>query len=197
MSKNLSFVGFKSKICLRAFASEAKYNLPNARVEMVTNGDVLNINRLKKIFKAGLDQAKTELIKGDKTKKDFEIFMYNLEDNFYNWSRFFGTESGAGNFLRRNGMFLINFVLLGVIFIYRLNNNIKITPSYLEVFIIVCVFNVILFIYHRCADYHSSCKIFGWSGSNAFAFILFIGLGAYLAILIKKNIDNKKKKEIK
>ena len=149
------------------------------------------------IFKAGLDQAKTELIKGDKTKKDFEIFMYNLEDNFYNWSRFFGTESGAGNFLRRNGMFLINFVLLGVIFIYRLNNNIKITPSYLEVFIIVCVFNVILFIYHRCADYHSSCKIFGWSGSNAFAFILFIGLGAYLAILIKKNIDNKKKKEIK
>ena len=34
--------------------SEAKYNLPTARVEMVTNGDVLNINRLK-IFKAGLD----------------------------------------------------------------------------------------------------------------------------------------------
>ena len=34
--------------------SSARDYLPDAKIELITNGDVLNITRLKKLFKSGL-----------------------------------------------------------------------------------------------------------------------------------------------
>lgn len=149
-------------------------------------------------FRYGLNQAKAELLTGNKKdENDFNIFMNELEQSFYNWPRFFGTESGSQNFLIQNGVFLLLFILLAIHFVYRLEHNIKITPNYLEVFVILCVFCLILFIYHRCANYHSSCKILTISGSTVFAWILCLCIIVHIFFLVKKVRDREKKKENK
>ena len=51
---------------------EAKSNLPSARVELVTNGDVLNSERLKKLFKSGLDTILVSVYDGPEDAEMFE-----------------------------------------------------------------------------------------------------------------------------
>ena len=51
---------------------ETKSNLPSARVEMVTNGDVLNSKRLKKLFKSGLDTILVSVYDGPEDAEMFE-----------------------------------------------------------------------------------------------------------------------------
>tara|TARA_B100000401_G_C52747282_1_gene691416 strand:- start:544 stop:1128 length:585 start_codon:yes stop_codon:yes gene_type:complete len=145
----------------------------------------------KQLFK---NQKQTLTTNTNRTKEEFDIFFNNLDDNFYNWSRFFGTEAGLANFLLKNGTFIILFILLIGVFIYKVENKIKIVPNYLEVFIIVLVFSLVLFIYHRCADYHSNCKILGYSGSSIFALLLCIIILAHFFMLFKKVQDKKKEK---
>ena len=62
-----------------------KKNLPNSRVEIVTNGDPLNLKRLKKLFESGLDKI---LISVYDTKEDVLKFQKmidqcNLKDDQY------------------------------------------------------------------------------------------------------------------
>ena len=54
--------------------SEARKLLPEAKIEIITNGDVLNINRIKKLFKSGLSTLLVSVYDGPEDEKKF----YNL-----------------------------------------------------------------------------------------------------------------------
>lgn len=58
---------------------ETKSNLPEAKVEMVTNGDVLNLKRLKKLFESGLDTILISVYDGPEDAKKFEKMCNQLE----------------------------------------------------------------------------------------------------------------------
>ena len=49
-----------------------KKYLPKSNLEMVTNGDVLNIKRLKKLFLNGLDTILISVYDGKKEADDFQ-----------------------------------------------------------------------------------------------------------------------------
>lgn len=150
------------------------------------------------LFKKTLENHKSSILANNKkTDVEFNSFMNELENNFYNWSRFFGTESGTKTFLLKNGVFIILFILLIIVFIFKVKNNIEFTPSYLEVFIIVFLFSIVLFIYHRCADYHSPCNILTISGSSIFAGLLCLAVIIHFFILYKKVRDRNLKKKNK
>lgn len=150
------------------------------------------------LFKKTLENHKSSILANNKkTDVEFNSFMNELENNFYNWSRFFGTESGTKAFLLKNGVFIILFILLIIVFIFKVKNNIEFTPSYLEVFIIVFLFSIVLFIYHRCADYHSPCNILTISGSSIFAGLLCLAVIIHFFILYKKVRDRNLKKKNK
>jgi len=51
--------------------AEARYHLPNAQIEVITNGDVLNKDRLEKLFKAGLSTLLISVYDGPKEEKEF------------------------------------------------------------------------------------------------------------------------------
>ncbi len=54
--------------------SEARKLLPEAKIEIITNGDVLNINRIKKLFKSGFSTLLVSVYDGPEDEKKF----YNL-----------------------------------------------------------------------------------------------------------------------
>jgi len=142
----------------------------------------------KKIIKSYTDKA------SKKTDIDFDSFETELDKNFYNWQRFFGALS-VYDFLETNIFFIILFILLLSVFIYKHKHNIQVTTSYLELFITILVFSLILFIYHRCANYHKGCDILGVSGSSVFAFILCLGLIIHLFKLHKQVTDKQNKQK--
>ncbi len=49
----------------------AKKTLPNARIEMISNGDVLNEERLKKLYDSGLDRLQISLYDGEEQHYNF------------------------------------------------------------------------------------------------------------------------------
>tara|TARA_B100000902_G_scaffold357043_1_gene371207 strand:+ start:44 stop:949 length:906 start_codon:yes stop_codon:yes gene_type:complete len=51
--------------------SYAKKVLPKARIEIITNGDVLNQKRLKKLYDSGLDRMQISLYDGEEQHKSF------------------------------------------------------------------------------------------------------------------------------
>ena len=51
--------------------SYAKQVLPKARIEIITNGDVLNLKRLKKLYDSGLDRMQVSLYDGEEQHKSF------------------------------------------------------------------------------------------------------------------------------
>jgi radical SAM protein with 4Fe4S-binding SPASM domain len=78
---------------------QTKSNLPNARVEMVTNGDVLNINRLNMLFKSGLDTILISVYDGPEDAKMFEdmciearlnVDQYVIRHRYFNEEKDFG-----------------------------------------------------------------------------------------------------------
>ena len=60
-----------------------KKYLPKSNLEMVTNGDVLNIKRLKKLFLSGLDTILISVYDGKKEADDFQKMceIANLKEN--------------------------------------------------------------------------------------------------------------------
>ena len=145
------------------------------------------------IFKAIIESFYAEYIKRNKSSIDFGLLILKLDDTFYNWERFFSAQS-VYNFLEKNISFIILFILLLYIFIYKHKHNINLTTSYLEVFITVLIFSLILFIYHRCSSYEKGCKIAGISASSIFAFILCLGLIIHL-VKLHKHVEDKKHKK--
>ncbi len=57
---------------VESYISFTKQNLPNARVELVTNGDPLNVNKLAKLFESGLDAISISMYDGPQQIKHFE-----------------------------------------------------------------------------------------------------------------------------
>ena len=62
--------------------SITRKNLPNARIEMVTNGDALNMERTKKLYSSGLSTLLISIYDGKKEADDMEKLMKscNLSD---------------------------------------------------------------------------------------------------------------------
>ena len=65
-----------NKACNENISRTRKY-LPNAKIELITNGDVLNKSRLLKLFKAGLTTILISVYDG---KEDEDIFYKLCED---------------------------------------------------------------------------------------------------------------------
>jgi len=55
--------------------SIVRSNLPEAKIEMVTNGDVLNIERIKKLFKSGLSTLLISIYDGKQEADEMEQLM--------------------------------------------------------------------------------------------------------------------------
>ena len=49
--------------------------LPNSNIEMVTNGDPLNLNRLNKIFLSGLNKILISVYDGKEDARKFESYV--------------------------------------------------------------------------------------------------------------------------
>ena len=65
--------------------SIVRNNLPKAKIEMVTNGDVLNEQRIKKLFKSGLSTLLVSIYDGKKETDKMEKLLQNSdlsEDQF-------------------------------------------------------------------------------------------------------------------
>ena len=45
--------------------------MPSARIEIITNGDVLNLKRLKKLYDSGLDRMQVSLYDGEHQNNKF------------------------------------------------------------------------------------------------------------------------------
>ena len=79
--------------------NEVKTKLPDSRREIVTNGDVLNRKRLKKLFDAGLSTILISVYDGAEDAKKFEQMCRdeNLEDNqFVIRHRYYSEEKDFG-----------------------------------------------------------------------------------------------------
>ena len=59
----------------------ARENLHNCNIEMVTNGDVLNLNRLKKLFESGLNKILISVYDGEEDAKKFELLCKEAKLN--------------------------------------------------------------------------------------------------------------------
>ena len=51
--------------------SNARKYLPKSQIEIITNGDVLNLERLKKLFKSGLSTLLISVYDGPEEEKKF------------------------------------------------------------------------------------------------------------------------------
>ena len=95
--KELSIVAYKGTVRFSGFVeplldkniynilSITRKYLKNSNIEMVTNGDVLNIKRLKKLFFSGLDTLLISVYDGKKEAEAFEKMCIdaNLKENQY------------------------------------------------------------------------------------------------------------------
>ncbi len=89
----------------------AKNTLPQASIEMITNGDVLNEQRLKKIYNSGLDRLQISLYDGiDQHKKFVKLGeKLNLKNNRYILrARYLPEEKNFGITLGNRGGMLKN-----------------------------------------------------------------------------------------
>ena len=88
----------------------AKEN-PNSRVEIITNGDVLNKARLKKIFVSGLDRMQISLYDGDDQYEKFKELEESLKLNSFQYvlrKRYLPEEQDFGITMSNRGGMLKN-----------------------------------------------------------------------------------------
>ena len=89
----------------------AKTSLPKANIEMISNGDVLNEKRLKKLYTSGLDRLQISLYDGEEQHKKFVKLgkSLNLEKNKYVLrARYLPEEQDFGITLSNRGGMLKN-----------------------------------------------------------------------------------------
>ena len=89
----------------------AKEKLPKARVEIITNGDVLNKTRLKKLYDSGLDRMQVSLYDGEDQHLEFiklgkELNLKN--DRFVLRARYLPEEQNFGITLSNRGGMMEN-----------------------------------------------------------------------------------------
>ena len=79
--------------------SDAKKLIPKARIEMVTNGDVLNLERLKKLFKSGLNTILISVYDGLEDANRFEKMCQEAKlknENFVIRHRYYKEDKDFG-----------------------------------------------------------------------------------------------------
>ncbi len=89
----------------------AKVKLPNSRVEMISNGDVLNAKRLKKLYDSGLDRLQISLYDGEKQHLEFIKLGKKLNlknDRYVLRARYLPEEKNFGITLSNRGGMLEN-----------------------------------------------------------------------------------------
>ncbi len=89
----------------------AKKKNPNSRVEIITNGDVLNKARLKKIFVSGLDRMQISLYDGDDQYEKFKELGESLKLNSFQYvlrKRYLPEEQDFGITMSNRGGMLKN-----------------------------------------------------------------------------------------
>ena len=88
--------------------AEARNYLPEAQIEIITNGDVLNEDRLKKLFDAGLSTLLISVYDGPKEEKEFYKLCKDAglrDDQYVIRNRYMPEESSFGiNLSNRSGM---------------------------------------------------------------------------------------------
>lgn len=87
--------------------AEAREFLPEAQIELITNGDVLNVERTKKLFKAGLSTILVSVYDGPEEEKNFYKICgeANLtKDQYVIRNRYMSEENNFGlNISNRSG----------------------------------------------------------------------------------------------
>ena len=89
----------------------AKVTLPKARVEIISNGDVLNEKRLKKLYESGLDRLQLSLYDGKEQHLKFIKLGKKLNltnDNYVLRARYLPEEKNFGITLSNRGGMLEN-----------------------------------------------------------------------------------------
>lgn len=89
----------------------AKKTNPRSRIEIISNGDVLNKNRLKKIYEYGLDRMQISLYDGEDQYKKFEKMGVDLNLNSFQYvlrKRYLPEEQDFGITLSNRGGMLEN-----------------------------------------------------------------------------------------
>ena len=87
--------------------AEARYYLPEAQIEIISNGDVLNKSRLKKLFEAGLSTLLISVYDGLEEEKQFHQLCREAglrKDQYVIRNRYMPEESSFGlNISNRSG----------------------------------------------------------------------------------------------
>lgn len=94
-----------NKACYENIARTRKY-LPKAKIELITNGDVLNLKRLKKLFEAGLSTILISVYDGPEDMKKFEKLCLEAkldEKNFVIRNRYLPPEDDFGITISNRG----------------------------------------------------------------------------------------------
>jgi radical SAM protein with 4Fe4S-binding SPASM domain len=89
----------------------AKKKLPKARIEIITNGDVLNEKRLKKLYDSGLDRMQVSLYDGEEQHKKFIELgkkIHLSKDRYVLRARYLPEEENFGITLSNRGGMLEN-----------------------------------------------------------------------------------------
>lgn len=93
-----------------------KKNCPFSKVEVVTNGDPLNLANLKKLFKSGLDKILISVYDGEEYVKKFQNlinqanlkeYQYIIRDRYYSKEKHFGITLSNRAGLMENAEFRI------------------------------------------------------------------------------------------
>ena len=89
----------------------AKLKNPEARIEIITNGDVLNQERLKKLYRSGLDRMQVSLYDGEEQYEQFKKLGETLKLNDFQYvlrKRYLPEEQDFGITMSNRGGMLGN-----------------------------------------------------------------------------------------
>ena len=101
-----------NKACFENIARTRKY-LPNAKIELITNGDVLNLTRIKKLFSSGLSTLLISVYDGPEDMDKFQNLCKeaNLDQNqFVIRNRYLPPEKDYGITMSNRGGLMENAV---------------------------------------------------------------------------------------
>ncbi len=101
-----------NKACFENIARTRKY-LPNAKIELITNGDVLNLTRIKKLFSSGLSTLLISVYDGPEDMDKFQNLCKeaNLDENqFVIRKRYLPPEKDYGITMSNRGGLMENAV---------------------------------------------------------------------------------------
>lgn len=123
LTKQLGEIGFKGLILYSGFGepmldkkifnhiSTTRYNLPDARIELITNGDPLNKKRLLRLFASGLNTVLISVYDGEAEMEEFQKLCASSglrDDQYVIRPRYLPPEDDFGITLTNRGSAMAN-----------------------------------------------------------------------------------------